>query len=197
MTRWVFEPGHTAAEFCARHMMVTHVRGHIKDVHGTLEFDPSDPTRGSVQATLDARKLWSGEEARDAHLKSEDFLDVANHPEITFRGEEVAALGSHAMRVDGKLTIRGTTRPASLRARYLGSWETSWWEGGVDHGPVRRIGFVAETTIDRHDFGVSWNSALDRGGVVVGSEVRIRIDVEAVPAGFMDGLEPGRVDRAP
>lgn len=184
MARWVFEPGHTAAEFRARHMMVTYVRGHIKDVHGTLEFDPADPTRGSVETTLDVRKLWTGEEARDAHLKSEDFLDVENHSEITFRGDRVDALGCNEMSVHGDLTIRGTTKPVTLHVRYLGAWDTSFWEDGVDKGPVRRIGFVAETKINRHDFGVSWNDTFDRGGVVVGDDIRIRIDVEALDEEF-------------
>jgi len=80
MSRWTFEPGHTAAEFCARHMMVTHVRGHFKDVHGTLEFDLKDPAGSSVEVVIDARKLWTGEPARDAHLRSADFLDVENFP---------------------------------------------------------------------------------------------------------------------
>jgi len=182
MKRWIFEPGHTAAEFTARHMMVSNVRGHIKDVHGELEFDPADPTAGSVEARLDARKLWTGEEARDEHLKSEDFLDVERHPEITFSGDRVESLGCSEMRVGGELTIRGTTREVALDVRYLGSWSTPYWEGGVNRGPITRAGFVAETVIDRHDFGVSWNDSLDGGGVVVGDEVWIRIDVEALEA---------------
>lgn len=189
MTRWIFEPGHSAAEFTARHMMVTNVRGHIPDVRGWLEFDPDDPTRGAVEARLDARKLWTGEPDRDAHLKSEDFLHAEEHPEITFRGEDVEHLGCNELRVLGELTIRGVSRPVTLEARYLGQWSTPYWEGGEDKGPVRRIGFVAETTIDRHDFGVSWNSTLDRGGVVVGDEVRLRLDVEALEAGVIEGLE--------
>lgn len=182
MRRWIFEPGHTAAEFTARHMMVSNVRGHIKDVHGELEFDPEDPTEGSVEARLDARKLWTGEEARDAHLKSEDFLHVGRYPEITFAGDRVEPLGCNEMRVAGELTIRGTTREIGLDVRYLGSWSTPYWEGGENRGPIERAGFVAETVIDRHDFGVSWNDRLDGGGVVVGDEVWIRIDVEALEA---------------
>lgn len=188
LPRWIFEPGHTAAEFTARHMMVTHVRGHIKDVHGWVEFDPEDPTRGAVEARLDARKLWTGEADRDAHLMSEDFLHVEEYPEITFRGEGVQSLGCSELRVVGELTIRGVTRSVPLQIRYLGQWSTPYWEGGVDRGPVRRIGFVAETEIDRHDFGASWNGTLDRGGVVVGDEVWIRLDVEALEEGVIEGL---------
>src|SRR5258705_11108971 len=89
MARWTFEPGHTAAEFCARHMMVTHVRGHFKDVHGTLEFDLKDPAGSFVEAVFHERKLWTPELVRDAHLRSADFLDLENFSEITFRGNQV------------------------------------------------------------------------------------------------------------
>jgi polyisoprenoid-binding protein YceI len=183
MARWFFEPGHTAAEFCARHMMVTYVRGHFKNVRGTLEFDESDPASGSVEATIDARGLWTGEPDRDAHLRSADFLDVERHPEIRFRGSAVQRVGALDWKVKGELTIRGVTRPATLDVHYLGRWSTPWWEGGVDKGPRIRAGFVATTAINRHDFGVSWNAALDRGGAVVGDEVQITIDAEAILEG--------------
>jgi len=180
MARWTFEPGHTAAEFRVRHMMVTWVRGHFKDIHGTLEFDPSKPQASSVEATIDASGLWSGEPARDAHLKSADFLDVEHHPTIRFVGRGVELVGDHDARLTGDLTIRGVTRPVTLDVQYLGEWPTPWWEDGVDKGPKVRAGFVAKTRINRHDFGVRWNSALDRGGVVVGDDVHITVDAEAV-----------------
>ncbi len=179
MPTWTFEPGHCAAMFCARHMMVACVRGHIKDVHGTLEFDPDDLSKGGVEAVLDARKLWSGEEARDAHLKSADFLDVENHPEIRFVGTTARITGPNDFEVGGELTLRGVTRPVTLEARYLGMWPTPWWEDGVDKGPMLRVGFEAKGCINRHDFGVSWNSSLDKGGLVVGDEIEITIDIEA------------------
>ena len=180
MAKWSFEPGHTAAEFCARHMMVTNVRGHFKNVHGTLEFDPENPGASSVSVEIDARGIWTGEPERDAHLKSADFLDVENHPTITFAGNEIERLGDHDALVTGNLTIRGKTRRTTLRVRYLGQWSTPWWEDGVDKGPKIRAGFPATTTINRHDFGVSWNSMLDRGGLVVGNEVEITLDAEAI-----------------
>lgn len=180
MARWFFEPGHTAAQFCVRHMMVTCVRGQFKNVRGTLEFDPANPKASSVKVEIDTRGLWTGEPDRDAHLKSADFLDVENHPAITFSGHDVELVGDHDALVTGDLTIRGKTRRTMLRVRYLGEWSTPWWEDGVDKGPKLRAGFLATTTINRHDFGVSWNSPLDRGGVVVGDEVEITLDAEAI-----------------
>lgn len=184
MARWTFEPGHTAAEFRARHMMVTYVRGAFKNVHGTLEFDPESPRLSSVEATIEAAGIWTGQPQRDAHLRSPDFLDVEKFPHITFKGDQVALTGDHDYVVTGELTIRGITRTVSLTVRYLGQWQTPWWEeeGGewVDKGPRLRAGFVATTEINRHDFGVSWNDTMDRAGVVVGDTVSITIDVEAV-----------------
>ena len=180
MAKWTFEPGHTAAEFSVRHMMVTYVRGHFKNIKGTLEFDAADPGKSSVEATIDAQALWTGDPYRDNNLRSADFLDVENHPLITFKSSQVECKGGHDYAVTGDLTIRGVTRPVTLQVRYLGQWETPWWEDGVNKGPKTRAGFLATTTINRHDFGVSWNDTLDRGGVVVGNEVEITIDAEAI-----------------
>jgi polyisoprenoid-binding protein YceI len=180
MAKWRLEPGHSAAEFCARHMMVTYVRGHVKNVQGWIEFDPARPEGSKVEARLDMRRIWSDEPERDAHLRSADFLDVEKHPWVTFRGEEVQVIGDHDFLVVGDLTIRGVTREATLRVRYLGQWMTPWWEDGKDKGPKRRAGFLATTTLDRHDFGVSWNAPLEKDGKVVGDEVEITIDAEAI-----------------
>ncbi len=177
---WTFEPGHTAAEFCVRHMMVTYVRGQFKNVQGTLTFDPREPAKSSVSARIDARKLWTGEPDRDAHLKSADFLDVERFPQITFEGNQVHVLGDHDYIVTGDLTIRGVSKKVSLKTRYLGSWETPWWEDGVDKGPKTRAGFTAKAEINRHDFGVNWNSPLTRSGIVVGNIVEITLDAEAI-----------------
>ncbi len=183
MHRWTFEPGHTAAEFCVRHMMVTYVRGHFKNVHGTLDFDPDFPKSSRVEATIQARELWTGEPDRDAHLRSPDFLDVERFPQITFRGNDIRLRGRNEAVVLGDLTIRAVTRVVGLEVHYLGQWQTPWWEDGVDKGPKIRAGFLATTRINRHDFGVSWNSALDQGGVVVGEEVTITIDAEVIRDG--------------
>lgn len=160
--------------------MVTYVRGHFKNIHGTLEFDAAQSTLSRVEAVIETRELWTGEPSRDAHLKSADFLDVEHFPQITFVGTRVRLRGPNDGVVLGDLTIRGVTRPVEMEVHYLGQWQTPWWEGGVDKGPKTRAGFLATTRINRHDFGVSWNDTLDRGGVVVGDDVAITIDAEAI-----------------
>jgi polyisoprenoid-binding protein YceI len=180
MARWFFEPGHTSAEFAARHMMVTYVRGHFKNIHGVLVYDPANPHASSVEVTIDAAGLWTGEPGRDAHLRSADFLDVEHHPEIRFKSDKVELLAANDAAMTGELTIRGMTRVVTLRVHYLGQWQTPWWEDGVDKGPKTRAGFVATTAIDRFDFGVSWNAPLENGGIVVGRTIDITIDAEAI-----------------
>ncbi len=177
---WVFEPGHTAAEFSARHMMVTNVRGSIKNVTGSIVVEDDDPTNVVVEATLKTTELWSGDSFRDEHLKAADLFDVENYPEITFRGNEVKLLSQNEMELTGDLTIRGITKEVVLHVRHLGNWDTPFWEDGEDKGPITRAGFVATAEINRHDFGVSWNGSLDKGGVVVGDIAHITIDVEAL-----------------
>ncbi len=183
MSHWTFEPGHTAAEFSVRHMMVTNVRGHFKNVTGTLDFDPAFPEKSSVKAVIRAESIWTGDPQRDGHLKSADFLDVEQHPQITFESDRVELVGPSDAKVHGHITIRGVTRPLTLHAKFLGMWQTPWWEDGIDKGPKTRAGFVATGRLNRHDFGVSWNSKLDHGGIVVGNDVDITLDAEAILEG--------------
>jgi polyisoprenoid-binding protein YceI len=180
MATWVFEPGHTAAEFRARHMMVSWVRGHFKDVHGSLEFDPDNPAQLSLEATLQAHNLWTGEPQRDDHLRSGDFLDVGKHPTISFKSTGSKCVGANDYEVAGDLTIRGVSRSVVLEMHYLGKWRTPYWTDAGDAGPVLRVGFVGKARINRHDFRVSWNGQLGNGGVVVSDEVFIKVDVEAL-----------------
>lgn len=181
MAKWIFEPGHSAAEFAVRHMMVSHMRGLFKNVHGSIDFDPDNPAdAAAVEATINAAGIWTGDGERDANLRGADFLDVEKYPEIGFRSTEVRCAGEADFKVAGELTLRGVTRPVVLAAHYLGRWPCPYWEGGKDLGPVSRIGFAATTAINRHHFGVSWNAPMDRGGMVVGDEVAITLDVEAI-----------------
>lgn len=178
--RWVFEPGHSAAEFSARHMMVSKVRGAFKNVEGSIVVDPNDPTGVVVEATIKVGEVWSGESARDDHLRSADFFDAENHPEITFRSTNLRIVSPNDLLLAGDLTIRGVTHEVTLEVQDLGRWDTPFWEDGEDKGPITRAGFCATAHINRQDFGVSWNSAMDRGGVVVSDVVDVVIDVEAL-----------------
>lgn len=175
MAKWTFEPGHTAAEFCVRHMMVTWVRGHFKDIHGSLEFDPDHPNGLSVEATIKAAGLWTGEPQRDEHLRSADFLDSARFPTITFKSLGAERVAASDYKVTGELTIRGVMQMVLLDMTYLGKWRTPY--GGAT---VTRVGFAGGGRIDRQDFGVSWNSPMEHDGVVVGGDVRLTLDVEAI-----------------
>jgi polyisoprenoid-binding protein YceI len=178
--KWFFEPGHSAAEFRARHMMVTWVRGSFKNIQGKLEFDPANPRALAVEAVIDASTCWTGVQMRDDHLRSPDFLSCERFPQIRFKSTGVDEIGPFDYRVTGDLTIRDVARPVVLGVRYLGTWETPWWEDGVDKGPKTRAGFVARTRIDRYDFGVSWNDMMSGGGVVVSPQIHIVLDVEAI-----------------
>ena len=180
MASWTFEPGHTAAAFKARHMMVTWVRGHFKNVRGTMNFDIDNPNKMSVDIEIDASEISSGVKMRDDHLKSADFLDVENHPLITFKGDQLKQVGADAFKLTGDLMIRGTTKKITLDVQYLGQWQTPFWVDGKDLGPKQRLGFMAWTQLNRHDFGVSWNDTMDKGGVVVSDELELTIDVEAL-----------------
>ena len=175
MARWKFEPGHTAAEFSVRHMMVTYVRGHFKNIQGRLEFDPERPEDGSLEIRIDATKLWTDEPERDAHLRSADFLDVEHHPTITFKSTKVEPTARTEYKVTGDLTIRGVTRRVTLDVRYLGKGRSPFGD--------TRVGFIAEASINRHQFGVDWNADMKDGGVVVGADVLITIDAEAILEG--------------
>ncbi|GHF48081.1 polyisoprenoid-binding protein [Streptomyces mashuensis] len=189
-TRWFFEPGHTGAMFRARHMMVTHVCGTLKNIEGAVSFDPGAPERARVEATVDAGQVHTGQPQRDAHLRSADFFDVENHPTWSFTSTAIRQLSPTEFSLTGNLTIRGTTRPVTFDVTYLGQWDTPWWEDGRDLGPRRRAGFTARTRLNRHDFGVSWNDTMDRGGVVVGDMIDVTVDVEAVQeAGQETGQE--------
>ena len=140
MGTWIFEPGHTAAEFRARHMMVTWVRGLFKDVRGTVEFDAERRMDTTFEGHMDATKLWSGEPTRDVHLRSADFFDVENHPRITFAGRFTERIGAAHFKAETDLTIRGVTRQcrSTWRAR---KWRTPFWVGDENRGEMSRIGF--------------------------------------------------------
>jgi polyisoprenoid-binding protein YceI len=192
MATWIFEPGHTEAEFRARHMMVTWVRGLFKDIHGRLELDSERCLEATFEGEIDATGIWTGEPQRDEHLRSADFLDVENHPLITFGGRFTERTGSTTFKGEVELTIRGVTRTIALDIASLGEWKTPFWVGEQNKGELRRIGFEATARINRHDFGVSWQDELPGGGVVVSNEIELVLDVEAI---LLEDLErTGAID---
>jgi polyisoprenoid-binding protein YceI len=186
MAIWVFEPGHTAIEFRARHMMVTWVRGSFKDIHGRLDFDWETCLSATFEGEVDATKLWSGEPVRDAHLRSADFFHVENHPKITFAGRLVERTGDHDFKATAEVTIRGNTREVGFDVTYLGQWETPFWVGDENRGTMRRIGFEGRTRVNRHDFGVAWQDHIPGDGVVAGDEIDLVLDIEAIHEGDLE-----------
>jgi polyisoprenoid-binding protein YceI len=186
MATWIFEPGHTEVEFRARHMMVTWVRGLFKDVHGRMELDWDRCLEATFTGEIDAAGIWTGEPARDAHLRGADFFDVESHPTISFAGRFAERTGSTTFKGEADLTIRNVTRQVTLDVSSLGEWKTPFWVGDENRGDMRRIGFEARARINRHDFGVSWQDEIPGGGVVVSNEIDLTIDVEAI---LLDDLE--------
>lgn len=172
MANWQLDPTHTQAGFSAKHMMVTTVRGTFENISGTLEFDSANPAASSVDVQIDARTIATGFADRDNHLRSADFLDVENHPYITFKSTKFTPKGDEAGVLTGDLTIRGTTRSVDIQVSYLGENKNPWGKTVA--------GFEGETKINREDFGLTWNVALETGGILVGKEIKISLDVEAV-----------------
>jgi len=172
---WDIDTSHANAGFKVRHLMVSHVRGHLGPVTGTIVIDEQDLARSRVDVTIDARGIDSREPKRDEHLRSADFLDVANHPTVAFRSTRVEAPSGAGgdLRVTGDLTIRGVTRPVTLEVDGLPPAIKDPW------GNSRR-GVSARARINRSDWGLKWNLAIEAGGVVVGDEVAIEIDAEIV-----------------
>ena len=171
---WTIDASHTLASFSVRHLMISNVRGEFQKLSGSATYDPARPEASSVTATIEVASINTREEKRDAHLRSADFFDVENHPVITFRSTATKRKGD-GLEVTGDLTIRGTTRQVVLTVDEVTAEQVDPWGG-------RRVGATAKTKIKRSDFGMTWNAALEAGGVVVGDEVSISLDVELVKA---------------
>jgi len=170
MPTWNFDPNHTSAEFSARHMMVTTVRGKFEKLSGTLNFDPANPEQASVEVTIDASSLNTGVTDRDNHLRSADFFDAAKFPTITFKSTRVENAGNGRLRVTGNLTIKGVTKSVVL--------EVEGPSAPVKFGNATKSGLTATTRINRKDFGLTWNRVLETGGLAVGEEVKITLELE-------------------
>ncbi len=168
---WAIDPGHTTVEFAVKHLMISTVRGRFADLSGTVELDDQNLAGSTVDVSIDVASIDTRQADRDAHLRSADFFDVENFPTMRFKSTRVTRDGD-ALGVEGDLTIRGVTRPVVLRVTEEGRTRDPW--GG------QRVGYAASTRINRRDFGLTWNQALETGGFVVGDEVKISADVEVV-----------------
>ncbi|MEO6981796.1 MAG: YceI family protein [Edaphobacter sp.] len=172
--KYEIDPTHSSIHFSVRHMMVSNVRGEFTKVAGTITFDPQNPTSSTLTATIDASSIHTSDDQRDTHLKSADFLDVEKFPTITFQSKQIEAQ-SGGGKVKGDLTIHGVTREITLDVEGPTEEVKDPW-GNL------RIGASATARLNRKDFGLTWNSALEAGGVLVGEEVKITIDVQAIRA---------------
>ena len=169
---YAIDPTHSRIGFMARHAMVTKVRGSFNEFEGSGSFDAEDPTYSQLQLTIKAASIDTRNADRDAHLTSNDFFDMETYPEITFASTAVDQVDADNYRVSGDLTIKGVTKPVSIDFEYTGT--------AVDPFGNERIGLDGTTTVNRKDWGVSWNAALDAGGVLVGEKVTLEFEVSAI-----------------
>jgi polyisoprenoid-binding protein YceI len=168
---WEVDPSHSTVQFVSRHLMVAKVRGGFDDFSGSIEV-AEKLEDSSVRASIVAASIDTGDTKRDEHLRSPDFLDVDNFPAIEFRSTEVRSVNGDRWQLGGELSIRGITRPVTLDVDFNGTIVDPWGK--------QRLVFSAVTTVNREDFGLTWNQALESGGVLVGKDVRLELEVEAV-----------------
>ncbi len=171
---WTMDPTHSSVEFAVKHMMISTVRGRFRKFGLTADVDPADLSKSKAEITIDVDSIDTREDGRDQHLRSADFFDVANHPTINFVSKRVETKGEGEVRIVGDLTIRGVTKEVSLKGEVSGPQKDPW--GGI------RMGLSAEGQINRKDFGLTWNAALETGGFVVSDNVKMVIEAELVEA---------------
>lgn len=176
LTIWQIDPSHSQANFNVRHMMISKVHGTFEKLSGKLIYNADDPTRSTVEATIDATSINTHDHQRDTHLKSADFFDVENHPKISFVSKRVEKVDDEKLNVVGDLTVRGITKEVTLAVEGPTSEMKDPW-GNL------RIGSAASTKINRRDFGLHWNAALEAGGFLVGDEITISLDIQFIKTG--------------
>jgi polyisoprenoid-binding protein YceI len=172
-TTYKIDPAHSSAQFVVRHMMITNVRGGFSGVNGKVEYDPDNPGDTSVDATIDVASINTHDSQRDTHLKSADFLDAEQFPTISFRSKKIVPSGDDRSKITGYMTIHGITKEVVLDV------EGPSPEGKDPFGNIR-VGASASTKIKRSDFGLTWNAALETGGVLVSDDLKIELEVSAI-----------------
>ncbi len=174
LSSWNIDPAHSTVLFIARHMVVARVHGRFERVSGTLRVDPQAPMQGEVDVQVEAASIYTGSPERDAHLRSPEFLDVEAAPYLTFRASQAHAVGTTSFQLLGELTVRKVTRPVLLEVRHLATTKDPWGQP--------RLLYSARTSLQRSEFGIQWNRALDNGGWLVGEKVDVELDIQATPA---------------
>ena len=169
---WQIDPAHTQISFNVRHMMISRVRGEFEQFDGSVDFDEETPAATTVDVTIDAASINTREDDRDAHLRSADFLNAKEYPTITFKSREVEVIDDQHAKLTGDLTIRGVTKPVTLDVTYSGQVTSPW--GAIS------AGFSASGRINRTEWGLTWNQVLEAGGVLVGEEIAIELEVELI-----------------
>ncbi len=182
---WSIDPVHTHVGFSARHMMVTTVRGQFKQYRGTVNLDPADLTRSTFEGEIDVASIDTANSQRDDHLRTSDFFDAPNHPKITFKSTRIESKGDGEYIVHGDITIRGVTKPLALDVEFHGTSKNPWGKTVA--------GLSARATVNRKDFGVSYNAVLEAGGVAVSEKVKIEIDAQLI-APEVAATEPAAAD---
>jgi len=170
---WKIDPAHSMIEFRVKHMMFTTVRGEFTSFQGTLDLDMEHPERSRVEGTVDVNSITTGDNDRDNHLRSADFFDVAHYPTMSFRSTRIEPKGDSEFKVFGDLTITNVTREIA--------WDVKVANLGKDPWGNPRLGFSADTKINRKDFGLTWNVALESGGWLVSDEIKVHAEIQAVP----------------
>ena len=169
---WKIDPAHSEINFTVRHMMISNVRGRFEKFSGTVEFVEDNPTQSTVDVQIEAASINTKESARDTHLKSADFFNAEQYPYLTFKSKKPQVLDANHGRVTGDLTIRNMTKEVVLDVEYSGQAKNPWG--------MTSAGFSATTTINRKDWGLTWNVGLETGGVLVGDEIKISLEVEII-----------------
>lgn len=174
ISKWALDAGHSSVDFSVKHMMIANVKGTFKDFDATIEADPTDLTTANIEFSVETASVDTRNNDRDAHLRSGDFFDVENHPKMTFKSTSITKNDDGEYDVTGDLTIKGTTKPQTFSVTFEGSGKDPWGN--------EKAGFSVEGSINRSDYGLTWNAALETGGVLVGDKVKISLDVQAARA---------------
>jgi polyisoprenoid-binding protein YceI len=173
-TKWALDPAHSSVDFSVRHMMIAKVKGSFNSFNATIEADPSDLTTANIEFTIDLASVDTRNEDRDNHLRSADFFDVENNPTMTFTATSIVKTDEGEYDVTGDLTLRGVTRPETFVVTFEGTGKDPWGN--------EKVGFNAEGKIKRSEFGLTWNAALETGGVLVGDEIKVSLEIQAAKA---------------